>query len=538
MKKVILTQLIVLSFSLIGLCQESHLSLVHDFEGADFDHSVKGMVGTNDSLYIIGNTPDGKGVFFRMDENGNGYEMIWAFDKVNFAPNSIIANDTVIYGTTRFSSNGGGILFKYSLKDFSFEIIKNFHSNEAQEVQVKYITDSVLWLSSQWSLVDEGSICIINKDGTDFKKIYNDTNLEKGQNPVDFVFHENHIYIACYNGGGNPYPDGTGSTVYSGSFIRIKADGTGYENLIKGGDNVGTQPQSLIIRENKLIGLFAYSGSNYALGGQFFRSELDGSSYDSLGALDNRALTKMLSTDSLIYGISAFNIFGINPFNGEIRIFDDLESDPNFGYDVVANPAFLNGYVFLAAQQGGPNAGGTILKWINQAPEVNERSNEDSNARTSRRTTEINLNDLFTDPEGDFLTYTFEYDNESVTLVESNGTLTLTPLISDEVDVKITANDGWGGNTSTTITLNSNGTVTKVQENEFKIYVYPNPTRSRLKINALNVESVEVLDLNGKVLKSHVNPNNEVDISSLGNGAYIIKYYVEGKFYTQKIIKY
>ena len=36
---------------------------------------------------------------------------------------------------------------------------------------------------------------------------------EKGQDPVDFVFHEGKIYIACYHGGGIPYADENGSTI-------------------------------------------------------------------------------------------------------------------------------------------------------------------------------------------------------------------------------------------------------------------------------------------------------------------------------------
>lgn len=536
MKRSMLTLTIFLCFNQIILGQNSHLSLIYDFDGEDFDYSVKGMVGTNDSLYVISNTPNGRGVLFRIDENGDGYEVIWEFDDINYAPNSIISNDTIIYGTTRFSSNHGGTLFKYSLRDYSFEIVKDFDPNEVQEVQIKYVTDSVLWLSSQWSSIDEGSIFIINPDGTGFEKIYNDTNSEKGQNPVDFVFHEAKIYIACYNGGGIPWSDGTGSTVSSGSFIRINADGTGYEKIIPGGDKVGTQPQSLIIQENKLIGLFAYSGSNSALGGQFFRSNLDGTSYDSLGALDNRALTKMLSTDSLIYGISAFNIFGINPADGEIRIFDDLLSDPDFGYDVVSNPAYLKGNVFIAAQQGGPNSGGTILKWLNEYPEVNESN---TNGRLGNTKTDINLNELFTDPEGDLLTFSLEYDEESVSIIESNGMLTLIPLLSGQVDVKITATDGWAGYNSTTITVTPDKTVTKVYEQESTLFsLYPNPARSILIFNTSNVELIEILGLDGKMCASFLKPRDEIDISSLRNGIYFVRSYINGNSYLQKIIKY
>lgn len=538
MKRIILTITAILSLNhiIIGQnAQEDHLSLIYDFDGEDFEYAVKGMVGTNDSLYIISNTANGQGILFRIDENGDGYETIWEFDDTNYAPSSIIANDTIIYGTTRFSANGGGTIFQYSLNDYSFEFIKDFDPTEAQEVQVKYLTDSVLWLNSQLSFVDNGSIFIIDKDGTNFEKIYNDTDMEKGQNPADFIFHEDKIYIACYNGGGVPYPDGKGSTVASGSIIRINSDGTGYENIIQGGDAVGTQPQSLVIREDKLIGLFAYSGSNFSLGGQFFRSNLDGTSYDSLGALDNRALTQLLSTDSLIYGISAFNIFGINPFDGEIRVFDDLLSNPDFGSDVVANPAYLNGDVFIATQQGGPNSGGTILKWLNENPEVNESETE--NVRVLNSSTTFNLNELFSDPEGDSLSFKYEYDVESISLTESNGAITLTPLIEDEVEFKITVTDGWAGYNTTTLTIVSEETIANIDEQNPALYLYPNPVHSSLKFSKINYDSIEILGLDGTIYLTIKEPKNEVSISSLASGIYLVRINNDDKSIIQRIIK-
>jgi len=523
----------MLIFSLACLSQVSHLTLIHDFEGNDFDYAVKGMVGTNDSLYIICHTPDGHGKFFRIDENGNGYNVIWEFDNVDYDPFSLLGNDTVIYGTTRGSSNGGGTVFKYSLKDYSFEFIKNFTPYEVQEIQVKYITDSVLWLTSQYSVNDNGSIFTIKKDGSDFKKIFNDTDSGKGQNPVDFVFYNDSIYIAFYNGGGIPYPDGVGSYVHSGCFGRIKSDGTGYEILVKGGDDKGTQPQSIIIRENKLYGLFAYSGSNYRLGGQFFRSNLNGTSYDSLGALSGRSLSKMLSTDSLIYGISFSQIFGINPFDGEIRIFDDILNEPDFGYDMAANPALLNGSVFISALQGGPNRGGTILKWTNKDPEINENP-----AKNNQTPTQIVLSELFTDPEGDRLTYDFEYDSTAVNVSELNGTLTLTPLQSGEAEVKITANDGWAGYKSYYLKISFPTAVLNPEEDPGKLLLYPNPTTSILNLGSETVESVEILTLNGKLIKSYKNPGTSINITWLENGLYVVRCQMKGSFYSQKIIKF
>jgi len=533
MKRLLLSLIAFLCFSQILWAQQSHLSLIYDFEGENFDYYVTGMVGQNDSLYIISNTPDGRGQFFSIDGNGEGYHLIWEFDNINFAPSSLIANDTIIYGTTRFSANGGGTIFKYSLTDYSFEFVKDFSPDDVQEVQIKYVTDSVLWLTSQWSYEDDGSIFVINSDGTNFRKIYNDTNSEKGNSPVDMVFHEGKIYIACYGGGGTPYPDGNGSMVESGAFIRINTDGTGYEMIVPGGDGIGTQPQSIIIRENKLFGLFAYNGSK-SWGAQFFRSNLDGSSYDSLGGLDNRALTRMMSTDSLIYGISSHNIFGINPFNGEIRIFDDILSNPDFGFDVVSNPAYLNGHVYITAQQGGPDGGGTILKWSNEAPKVNEAN---ANGRIAGATTTLNLNELFSDPEADKLTFSWKHDEKQVSVRESKGVLTLTPLTTGDIDIKITATDGWAGYKSKTYRLNAEQITTGIDEQQTTAFIYPNPTHSVIRINGSNVESIEIYGLDGKVYASYQNPGNEVNISSLRNGLYMVKGRINGKSYSQKIVK-
>lgn len=534
MKKIVILLIIFLSFCQIMHAQVSHLSLVYDFDGDNFDYAVRGMVGANDSLYILSSTPDFHGVFFRIDEHGGGHEVIWEFDDVNYLANSIAGNDTAIYITTRLSANRGGALFKYSLKDYTFKLVRDFYPEEAQEISIKYVTDSVLWFSSLWSNNDEGSIFTTDLDGTGFKKIYHDTNTEKGLMPADFFFHDNKIYIAFY-GGGTTYPDGAGTFTYSGNFIRINADGTGYENIVPGGLDVGTQPQSLIVREDKMFGLFAYTGNRPFLGAQFFRCNLDGSSYDSLGALDNRALTRLLSTDSLIYGISSYNVFGINPFDGEIRIFDDLLSNPDFGWDVVSNPVYLNGNVFIAAQQGGPNDGGTILKWLNEPPKVNEAG--DSGGRL-KDTKTIDLNSLFTDPNGDRLTFKFEYDHDLVSLTESKGILKWESKTSEPVDVKITATDGWAGYNRAYITLNSSmvTNVDKLQEQAFTLF--PNPAHSVLKFTVSHVESIQILGLDGKVHESFLNPRNEINISSLANGMYFVRSQIRGVSYWQKIIKY
>src|SRR5688572_23303389 len=111
MKKIALLPALIFCYSLSTLAQKAHLSLIHDFDGNNFDYSVAGMVGTNDSLYVISFTPDRHGMFFRIDGNGGGYKVIWEFDNDYYEPNSIAGNEKAIYITTR---NGNGpALFKY-----------------------------------------------------------------------------------------------------------------------------------------------------------------------------------------------------------------------------------------------------------------------------------------------------------------------------------------------------------------------------------------------------------------------------------------
>lgn len=522
--------------------QVSHLSVIYDFEGEDFNHSVKAMVGVNDSLYVIGLTPDQKGVFFRIDANGNGYKEIWKFDAINYDPWSLAGNDSVIYGTTYSTPS----LFKYSLRTHMFELVKHFDFHDVNEIQIKYITDSVLWFTSFSSTVDKGSIFTTNPDGSNLQKIYSFNSPDELHGPVDFTFHENRIYIACY-GGGNLFSS-FDTNVYSGGFARINIDGTGYENIIAGSNEIGTMAQSVVIHGDKLFGLFAESG-NMGLGGRIFRCNLDGSSYEPLSSLNGyRALTRMLSTDSLIYGISMASIFGINPGTGEIRIFDDLLSNADFGADVVSNPAYLKGNVYITAQQGGPGgSGGTILKWLNENPEVNIPDTTATGSGRQKNTIHINLHELFTDPNADSITYRFLFNPNEITSTESNGILSLTPKTSGEGAMRVIATDGWTGYNGVRITLNPftiipDKMITAIDDQpikrENKNFLYPNPASSTLKLTTANIQSIQILGIDGKSHGYFLNPADEINISYLKSGIYFFKIIIDEASHWQKIIKH
>lgn len=73
------------------------------------------------------------------------------------------------------------------------------------------------------------------------------------------------------------------------------------------------------------------------------------------------------------------------------------------------------------------------------------------------------------------------------------------------------------------------------------IKLYPNPTSNFINIESedLNMESVKLVDLVGKVIRTHSTPTNAVvwDIQQLSAGVYLIKTRVNGALQTHKFVK-
>ncbi|WP_462251106.1 T9SS type A sorting domain-containing protein [Ekhidna sp.] len=67
--------------------------------------------------------------------------------------------------------------------------------------------------------------------------------------------------------------------------------------------------------------------------------------------------------------------------------------------------------------------------------------------------------------------------------------------------------------------------------------IFPNPTSNELKIQDSGLNYVEILDLNGRIIKSIKDPKNSIDVTSLEEGVYLLKFRVDDQVYTQKFVK-
>lgn len=90
-----------------------------------------------------------------------------------------------------------------------------------------------------------------------------------------------------------------------------------------------------------------------------------------------------------------------------------------------------------------------------------------------------------------------------------------------------------------TINIVDNLSIDDFNQDQFSIY--PNPAQNVINIESkdnLNIESVKIVDLSGKLIIEKTQNTNQVDIVNLSNGVYIVEVASEGRIYKKKLIKY
>ncbi len=253
---------------------------------------------------------------------------------------------------------------------------------------------------------------------------------------------------------------------------------------------------------------------------EFFNDEEGGSIiYNALAA--NTDISVRIE-DSILYGTASPN------FTGEsyVTIFaiDDKEISTSQGFSI-----------FIA----------------NRAPEATNTIDNQTITETGEIiTVASNLDDLFADPDGDEITYTYETNNTELSVYNEAGALLIQPgdNFAGYALVTITASDG---DLSTSITFNVNTTV-GIETLSLKsiLKIYPNPVvnnRFRITFNTNNYTGnkvkVRVLSMNGQVLitKSFTKEqsffNQIIDTEGIASGIYLVEISVANQRIIREITK-
>jgi len=74
-----------------------------------------------------------------------------------------------------------------------------------------------------------------------------------------------------------------------------------------------------------------------------------------------------------------------------------------------------------------------------------------------------------------------------------------------------------------------------IKQEKNKPNVYPNPTSGKININVDNINLIEIMDINGKILYS--GKENEIDLSIFQCGIYYVSIVANERTIIEKIIK-
>ncbi|WP_055445486.1 T9SS type A sorting domain-containing protein [Lacinutrix himadriensis] len=129
------------------------------------------------------------------------------------------------------------------------------------------------------------------------------------------------------------------------------------------------------------------------------------------------------------------------------------------------------------------------------------------------------------------------YDN--CTFVLSIDTDTFTT--SGEYPVTLTITDGFGNATSTIITVTVMDSTLGIEEESLtknQIKIFPVPTEGILNISTnMQINEMVIFDLNGKKIMQTQGATSKIDVSKLEVGMYLIRFKVEDRYYTKRMIK-
>jgi hypothetical protein len=116
----------------------------------------------------------------------------------------------------------------------------------------------------------------------------------------------------------------------------------------------------------------------------------------------------------------------------------------------------------------------------------------------------------------------------------------------DSVSFELNSSDvgSLGMNTPAFFAMDDfNGAVLSTEDNlalNQEVSIYPNPAENEIFIssNSGNIESVQIIDLSGSVVKNTLNNAfvTRVDVSDLKSGIYFVRFSINGKLQTQRII--
>lgn len=365
-----------------------------DFESTNMGYEPRaGLVLTPASGFGITNKGGefNKGIIYRVDNNGSGYEVFHHFNGENgaFPESSLTLSGGTLYGMTLMGgSSESGALFKIDTTGLNFELLVNFTGDNGSFPVGSLVDDganTLYGMTGSNSSNNKGTVFEFDKTTKTLTTLYSfeDTDAIRPSGAITLA--DSKLYGMSLGGVGD------------GVVFSLNLDGSGFTKILdKNSTDAGRYPNSLTVSGSTIYGSMTQGGTTDW--GTVFKVQTDGTGFQKLvdfiyanGGESNGAIptgATLVVGDSILYGMTKLGgphdsgvVYSVRTDGSDYTImlnFDDVNSSAGgrlkssgMPMSVDGSLAFKNDFLYtpLSSQSGDQKQGG-IIKFATNTPEL------------------------------------------------------------------------------------------------------------------------------------------------------------------------
>lgn len=449
-----------------------------------------------------------------------------------------------------------GVLFQVNTTNNSYSKVFKFGTSTSGMFPIGTPVESGNFLygnTYSGGSYDMGTIFRINKDGSNYTKLFDFQSSETSAFPVGQLTLVGNQLYGTTSGGWDQ--------IDYGCIFKINADGSGFTILHKFDYKNGAYPNgSLVLHKGILYGITSDGGVESH--GVVFRINTDGSGFTKISdntdfdTGENPSNGIIISDYDVIYGVSTVDygsIFRVNiDGTGLRKVFEMNNETGDFSY---CKPLLINDELYITTSEGGTNGVGTIFKISTDGTGLSVLHNfegfGDYGSDFGNNSLLFHNGALYGTAKSDGVNdhgylYRINLDGTGfIKLSDFNGEYGSMPYLCDLIIDKkddiygmTTSGGKYSGGIIYKYSLNTTSTFELDNNKNKSIQVYPNPASSTLFIKGLDVNSeVSIFDLNGCLVVNKNLKGNQIGINELAKGVYILKILHNNSYQIVKFIK-
>jgi uncharacterized repeat protein (TIGR03803 family) len=566
----------------------SGYTILHHFGSVSYDGSYPcgGLISYNTSLYGMTNQGglNGYGIVYKINPDGTGYTKLMDVSGnliVMYPEGSLISVGTYLYGVMHYGGPGtGGAVFKILPDGTGYDTLVCFTGTNGCRPMSSLICDGTFF----YGVTSDGGIGTCNNgkgvifklkpDGTEFAKLFNFTGATSGNTPMGSLYSDgNFLYGMTYGGGANDkgvifkyYPISVNASMVGIPICSGQCNGSAGADIMNGHPPYNYSWNTVPVQTTAIAtGLCA--GTTYRV-----------TVVDSLGSASD-SITIATLPSPIPPSICAVTVDSLSQYNvvlwdktqylaGSVEYFTVYREISTNNYQPIGIVPFdsLSMFIDTVRSQYFPNTGNPNNGTYRYKLMVHDNCGINSDIGLFHNTIyTTNNNGTFS-----WNLYTIEGSNNPVnsyvllrddnntgdwhTVAGVSGTQqTVTdPQYSTyqntaawrvqtqwSINCIPTANKNLNYNSSLSNIYTLNGSGIQNNENGLQVIISPNPVSDNLMIEVPAKATVDILNIQGQLIKS-LDANSlkmDIDVSAFSKGVYFIEIKTDKGIAIKKFVK-